>query len=40
MAEDTTRTEAGWFIDPRDSTMERWFDGERWTDDVRRRVEV
>lgn len=36
---DQTPSEAGWHPDPRDPTMERWFDGESWTDDVRRRFE-
>lgn len=40
MAEDTKRTDAGWYTDPRDSTMERWFDGEEWSQAVRRRVEA
>lgn len=39
MTDDAKHSEPGWYRDPRDSTQERWFDGEKWTDQVRRITE-
>jgi len=28
---------AGWLVDPQNTSLERWFDGSRWTDLTRQR---